>query len=336
VDGGYLNGVPPTATTTAIPRSLVDRLSNALRQGDHALQVVSGAEARDERDRLRTLQVIHDLHVGDIDRVGDAVRFQHHPVVAELKGRLEAEVIATLDGMIEPPDGTDAVAAMRAIARQDQVPEVYRWLAKDATWAELVEFLALEGGPDAGFDDLVAACQVGLRGEPKLEMARNYWDEMGRGTLEDVHTELHHRLAVAIDMPRVPTEEVPLSGLLRGVVGGILATNRILQPEMTGALGLLEMQAGPRCRQVVKALERLDAPEDAFPFYAEHRDVDPHHGKAWLDHVITPLADDPRWAAGMVRGARWRAATNSAFFADMAVRFAGTRDAEQARTAATA
>ncbi|MFP5320967.1 MAG: iron-containing redox enzyme family protein [Acidimicrobiia bacterium] len=324
--------MPPTATATAIPRSLADRLSNALRQGDDALRALAGARPRDARDRLRALQVIHDLHVGDIDRVGEAVRFQHHPAVAALKGRLEADVLAELDAMVElTPTDVDAVAEMRAIARQDQVPEVYRWLADDASWGELVEFLALEGGPDAGFDDLVAACQVGLRGEPKLELARNYWDEMGRGELEDIHTELHHRLATAIDMPRVPVDEVPLSGLLRSTIGGVLATNRYLQPEMVGALGLLELQAGPRCRQVVKALERLDAPADAFPFYTEHRDVDPHHGKAWLDHVVTPLADDPRWAQGMVRGARWRAATNSAFFADMAERFA--RAVQQVPTA---
>jgi hypothetical protein len=74
----------------------------------------------------------------------------------------------------------DAVAAMRAIAARDLVPAVYDWLAEEATLEELVAFLSLEGGPDGGFDDLVAICQVGLSGEPKLELARNYWDEMGR------------------------------------------------------------------------------------------------------------------------------------------------------------
>ena len=34
------------------------------------------------------------------------------------------------------------------------------------TAADLVDFLALEGGPDADFDDLVALCQIGLRGSP--------------------------------------------------------------------------------------------------------------------------------------------------------------------------
>ena len=316
--------MPPVARTT-IPRSLVDTLERALRTGEPALTAVADGQPSDERDRLLTLQVIHDLHLGDIDRVGDAVRWQHHPAVAALKTRLEQEVLDALDAMIEGDSSAgdaDAVAAMRAIARQDLVPRVYEWVATDAPWDELVDFLALEGGPDAGFDDLVAACQIGLRGEPKLELARNYWDEMGRGELAEIHTELHHDLCEVIEMPTVPRAELPLSALLRSSLGGILATNRVLQPEMVGALGLLELQAGPRCRQVVKAFERLDAPAAAFPFYVEHRDVDPHHGKAWLDNAIAPLAGDPRWATGMVRGARWRAAANAVFFADMAERFA--------------
>lgn len=331
--------MPPTATTTAIPRSLVDKLQHALRIGDDALSAVAGAGPRDERDRLLTLQVIHDLHLGDIDEVGDAVRWQHHPGIAALKTRLEGEVLAALDDMADGATidaDSDAVAAIRSIARQDLVPEVYDWVAAEASWDELVSFLALEGGPDAGFDDLVAACQVGLRGEPKLELARNYWDEMGRGTLDEVHTELHHRLCEAIDMPRIPRDELPTSALLRSTIGGILATNRYLQPEMVGALGLLELQAGPRCRQVVKAFDRLGAPDGAYRFYVEHRDVDPHHGKAWLDNAIAPLADDDRWAAGMVRGARWRAAANAAFFADMAGRFARQDVAADLVSSATA
>lgn len=331
--------MPPMASTTTIPRSLVDKLHHALRTGESAFGALADGEPLDARDRLLTLLVVHDLHLGDIDRVGEAVRWQHHPSVAALKTRLERDVLAELDAMVDVvtvEPGSDTVAAVRAIARRDLVPEVYEWVAAEATWDELVSFLALEGGPDAGFDDLVAACQVGLRTGPKLELARNYWDEMGRGTLDEVHTELHHQLCAAIDMPVVPRDELPTSALLRASLGGILATNRFLQPEMVGALGLLELQAGPRCRQVVKALERLDAPSGAFPFYTEHRDVDPHHGKGWLDNAIAPLADDPRWAAGMVRGARWRAASNAAFFADMTARFARQdRDADLA-TSATA
>jgi hypothetical protein len=55
-----------------------------------------------------------------------------------------------------------------------------------------------------------------------------------------------------------------------------------------------------------------------LPFYDEHAVTDPRHGKDWLDHVVAPLAASPRWAAGMLRGAEWRAQTNDRFFAHMA------------------
>jgi hypothetical protein len=183
----------------------------------------------------------------------------------------------------------------------------------------VVRFLALEGGPDAGFDDLVAACQVGLSGAPKMELATNYWDEMGNGDPDAVHTTLHDRLVAAVDMPRVPAEEQPVSALARSAFGGLLATNRWLQPEMLGALGLIELQAGPRCRLVLQALERCAMPEAAIPFYAVHAEVDPRHGKDWLDNAISPVVDEhPEWGERIVRGAHWRATVNAAFLDDVA------------------
>ena len=175
----------------------------------------------------------------------------------------------------------------------------------------------VDGATDAGFDDLVATAQIGIHDGPKVALARNYWDELGRGSLAEVHTVLHDRLVESTNLPRIPRAEQPVSGLERTAIGGLLATNRRLQPEMLGALGLLELQAGPRCRAVVQALTRLDAPEGAFPFYREHATADPRHGKEWLDEVVAPLAEQhPDWAHRMVVGARWRDEVNTRFFAE--------------------
>jgi hypothetical protein len=207
---------------------------------------------------------------------------------------------------------------MRALAAHDRLPTVYRWLAKSASWPEIVTFLALEGGPDAGFDDLVAACQVGLSGPAKMELATNYWDEMGNGSPADVHTTLHDRLVAAIDMPRIPLAEQPTSALARAALGGLLATNRWLQPEMLGALGLIELQAGPRCRLVLQGFDRCAAPADAYPFYEVHAEVDPRHGKDWLEKAIDPyLTERPHLAGRVVRGALWRSVVNAEFLADV-------------------
>jgi hypothetical protein len=110
--------------------------------------------------------------------------------------------------------------------------------------------------------------------------------------------------------------------LERAALAGLLVTNRALQPEMVGALGLIELQAGPRCRKVIAGLRRVGAPAEALPFYEVHAAVDPRHGKDWVDNAVAPLVDDhPEWAMGVVRGACWRSTVNARFFAAMTHRF---------------
>lgn len=293
--------------------ALAERLDHALSAG--VFDGLSTAVPLDRRDRFLTLLRVYDLRLGP---VSEASRWASHPEVAALVWRLETDWLLELSSLTDPLLDGDVVAGMRALAARDRLPEAYEWLARDASWPEVVRFLALEGGPDGGFDDLVAACQIGLTGAPKVELATNYWDELGNGSPDAVHTVLHDRLVAAIGMPRIPLSEQPVSALERAAFGGLLATNHWLQPEMLGALGLIELQAGPRCRKVLQAFDRLLAPADAYPFYAEHAEVDPRHGRDWLDNAITPVvATRPEWGRRILRGALWRSTVNAAFFTDL-------------------
>ncbi|GAC1383542.1 MAG: hypothetical protein NVSMB4_11480 [Acidimicrobiales bacterium] len=288
--------------------------------GGLPLALAEGRPA-DRCDALRTLLGIYDLALAPLEDVGRAVDWQHEPAVGVLRHALEQDFEATLDRWSEPFMAnlsadwqTDPVPAVRALATIDRVPAVYEWLAEHATWDEFVCFASLEGGPDDSFDDLVAMCQIGLPPEAKMELARNYWDELGNGHPGAVHRELHRRLSEAIGIEIIPRARLDEPALARAALGGFLATNRRLQPEMIGALGMIELQAGPRCRRVVRALERLEGPSDATPFYEEHAVADPRHGKDWLDNAIGSLAERG-WGPGIVRGAAWRIAVNRRFFA---------------------
>lgn len=297
--------------------SLVARLEAELARPTSSLAGVRGAAPSDERDAALTLLRIHDLHVGPFASIAGGPNRQHHPVIAELKWRLEAAFLERLQELDSrrawdlPGDPSDALRAIQAV---DRVPPLYRWLAEEADRRELRVFLELEGGPDGGFDDLVAQCQLGVDGEAKVELARNYWDEMGRGDESQVHTVLHRTMAEALGLRRLARGEQPGACLERTLLGSTLATNRWLQPEMVGALGLIELQAGPRCRAVVAALRRTGAPAASLPFYEEHARVDPQHGRSWLDRVVAPLvAEHPDVAWRIVRGARWRSTVNARF-----------------------
>src|SRR4051794_21178832 len=308
----------PVATAPKLKTTLAVALQHALSDG--ALTSLYGAQPANRRDRFLTLLTIYDLHTAPLASLGDAARHQGHPVVADLKSRLEAEWLTELEAAwgnaSQEPHDPDAVTdAMLDVAIRDRLPAAYRWLAKEASWDEVVHFLALEGGPDGGFDDLVAVCQVGLSGSAKLELGKNYWDEMGNGVPDRVHTVLHDRLVTAVDMPRIPRAQQPVEALERAALGGLLATNRWLQPEMLGALGLLELQAGPRCRLVLQAFDRLGAPAGAYPFYVEHAGGDPVHGKDWMDKAVVPtVVERPEWGPRIVKGAWWRSSVNLAFF----------------------
>jgi Iron-containing redox enzyme len=315
--------------TTALTRSatpLADTLHLALQDDDTAaLDALAAAVPDGPRDRFTTLLTLYSLHTAPVDTLGAAARHQHRPALAALKGRCEDEWIAELEALPVPAghdratDPEALVTAMRALAARDRLPDLYKWLARTAQWDEVVRFLAIEGGPDAGFDDLVAACQIGLTGAPKMELAVNYWDEMGNGEPAAVHTTLHDQLVEAIAMPRIPLTEQPVSALARAALGGLFATNRWLQPEMLGALGLIELQAGPRCRLVLTAFDRCDAPAAAYPFYEVHAEVDPRHGRDWLEKALVPtVSDQPDWGPRILRGAGWRSAVNATFLDEVA------------------
>ena len=315
------------------PPPLAERLDLALAGGDPArLDALAQEEPLDRFDAMDALLGVYDLWNAPLSGADGRERFQNHPAVAALKWRLEEPFLALLEKWTSGggPSSADAGAALRRIARRDD-DGVYDWLATSADDHQLRSFLAMEGGPDAGFDDLVATCQVGLAEGPKLVMGANYWDEMGCGRLDEVHTVLHDRMVAALDLPRIPRAQLPQSSLDRTALNGLLATNRWLQPELVGALGLLELQAGPRCRKVVQALARLGAPPDALPFYEEHATTDPRHGKEWLDGVVAPLVEAfPSWGPRIVRGAEWRAEVNARLFADALVLLGAEVDARSA------
>ena len=102
--------------------------------------------------------------------------------------------------LADEPD--DVVEALRTLAARERAPAIYQWVAEEKAWDPVLLFLALEGGPDDIFDDLVATCQVGLPlGPAKMKLANNYWDEMGNGNFEDVHNVLYRRFVEAVDLP---------------------------------------------------------------------------------------------------------------------------------------
>ena len=114
---------------------LAARLDAELARPSSSLAGVRGAQPVDERDAALTLLRIHDLHVGPIGLLAGGPNRQHHPVIADLKWRLEAAYLERLQELDSRPAGdlpSDPRGALRAIQAVDRVPPLYRWLAEEA------------------------------------------------------------------------------------------------------------------------------------------------------------------------------------------------------------
>ncbi|MDP8999114.1 MAG: iron-containing redox enzyme family protein [Myxococcota bacterium] len=190
---------------------------------------------------------------------------------------------------------------------------LFPWLAATATREEMRWFLGQEISGEAGFDDLVAMTQVKLPARAKVEMARNYWDEMGCGHEGGMHGRLlgtlarHFSLAGSANDENYAAVEPCWEALALGNLMVALATDRRLAWHSVGALGVIELTASGRSEFVNRGLKRLDVPGEARRYFALHATLDVKHSLLWNREVIVPLVEEfPEAAGAMAEGALMR------------------------------
>ena len=182
---------------------------------------------------------------------------------------------------------------------------LFPWLAERASIEQMRWFLQQEAAGEAGFDDLVALTQIKLGTRPKLELARNYWDEMGCGHAGGMHGPLLQTLCEHRDLnleADIVWESRALSNLMIA-----LACNRDYAYQSIGALGVIELTAPGRATLVNAGLQRLGVPGQARRYFALHATLDVKHSAAWNAEVLAPLiAELPECAHAIAEGALMR------------------------------
>ena len=190
---------------------------------------------------------------------------------------------------------------------------LFPWIEHHATLEELRWFLSQEVAGEAGFDDLVALTQLKMPVQAKLELARNYWDEMGRGMESAMHGPMLSRLAMTLELDpnvEIVVEAIALGNLLCG-----LAHNRRYAYHSVGALGAIELTAPDRSHMTNLGLKRLRVPAGERQYYALHATLDVKHSIAWNREVIYPLvAERPECAVAIAEGALMRLAAGEKCF----------------------
>jgi hypothetical protein len=214
-----------------------------------------------------------------------------------------------------------------------QGDSLFPWLATQATREQMQWFLLQEVAGEAGFEDLLAVTQVKMSERAKLEMARNYWDEMGRGAAKGMHGPMLARLSAYFRLEPCVDNVVPES-LALGNCMVAMASNRRYAYHSVGALGVIEMTAPGRAHQVDLGLRRLGVPAKKRHYFAVHAVLDVKHSEEWNSEVLlTLVTEDPRRAQAMGEGALMRLWHGARCF-DRYRREFGLEPAAQQKTAA--
>jgi len=183
---------------------------------------------------------------------------------------------------------------------------LFPWLAERATLSEMRWFVEQEAAGEAGFDDLVALAQVKAPVQAKLELARNYWDEMGRGNAKGMHGPMLERLVIALGVSPVIETTIAPSLALGNTMAG-LATNRQYAYHILGALGVIELTAPGRAALVSLGLRRLKVSAKARHYFDLHAVLDIKHSEAWNREVFASIvAETPEAARWIAEGALMR------------------------------
>lgn len=225
---------------------------------------------------------------------------------AEFVERERRGVVARAASSPHDPDGLIRWYEDLRETGPGQDDPLFPWLAETASLAEMRWFIVQEIGGEAGFEDLVALTQIRFSTTAKLELARNYWDEMGRGNRKGMHgpllTDLGTALGVRAAMDTTVWESLALTNMMVA-----LAANRRYAYQSIGALGVIEMTAPGRAVHVTRGLQRLGVSPRASHYFALHAVLDVKHSAAWNREIIHSIvAEEPRAATAIAEGALLR------------------------------
>ena len=184
-----------------------------------------------------------------------------------------------------------------------QSDPLFPWLAGEAGLDQMRWFLEQEAAGEAGFEDLVAYTQVKLPAAAKLELARNYWDEMGRGNPKGMHGPMLDRLIERLELePAIERTVWPSLALANAMTA--MATSRRYAWHSIGALGAIELTAPGRAACVAQGLRRLGFNGAERRYFDLHAVLDVKHSAEWNREAVRPrVEEDPRRATAIAEGA---------------------------------
>lgn len=268
---------------------------------------VDAGQAEPYGDDLHlTLQICYELHYRGFTDVDPD--WEWHPDLLRLRTALEQRFLTALREDVPGGGRDDDVES----ALDDLLVEpvhgegLTHWLRDEGTWLQMREFLAMRSIYHLKEADPHAWAIPRLYGQAKAALVAVEFDEFGGGRYERMHSRLYADLLEAAGLRSDYLgyiEHVPPQAFATVNLMSLFGLHRSLRGALVGHFAAAEITTAPSAQRMVKALDRLEAPEACQFFYTEHVEADAVHEQVLRREVIGDLlAREPHLAADIVFG----------------------------------
>jgi hypothetical protein len=286
-------------------------LLDALREPPHRLPPIplpAGRDALADEDLQLSLYCCYELHYRGLPGVDEG--WEWEPSLLALRGALEARFEAALRAEVgdvgTPPAAEEMDVALRALEAADDSPSLSRYVEREASVDQVLEFLAHRSAYQLKEADPHSWAIARLSGPPKAALVEIQADEYGGGRPERVHAQL---FADAMDAAGLDArygaylDHLPAATLATVNLMSLCGLHRRLRGAIVGHLALFEMTSSIPNRRYATGLRRLGL-EAATPFFDEHVEADAvHEAVAAVDLAGGLARQEPALAADILWGA---------------------------------
>ncbi len=171
--------------------------------------------------------------------------------------------------------------------------EIFSYMELYATKEEVCFYICSDYALNVRFYDLISLSLVAAPEVTRVEVANNYWDEMGNGDVGRTHIQLFRHVLESIGSQKAKHDYLALLGA-SGLAGYNLLLKQVLSRgdyfRSIGSLAITELADPQQYVRFLNGCKRVGIYSDKFEYYSEHIDIDALHGEAWVDNVIVPMA----------------------------------------------
>ena len=278
-----------------------------------------------DEDLQLALYCCYELHYRGLPGVAD--EWEWEPSLLALRRELEACFEAALAATIAQPPAPAAPEeidlALRAVAAGDDGPSLSRYIEREATVEQLLEFVVHRSAYQLKEADPHSWALPRLHGGPKAALVQIQADEYGNGDPARIHAELFADTMDALGLDArygAYVDRLPGSTLATVNLMSLFGLHRRWRGAIVGHLALFEMESSLPNRRYADGLRRLGYGEVATAFFDEHVTADAIHENIAAVDLAGGLA---RQQPALARDILWGAAALAALDARMARQLLG-------------